>query len=61
MSVRRRYALIFVFGILALCLLAGLAYNLPPIHDAAGAGGGCSQVCIPRLVIRNSREIINLK
>ena len=33
MGVRRRYAAIFIFGILGLCLLAGLAYNLPPIHE----------------------------
>ena len=30
---RRRTVSIFVFGILVLCLLAGFAYNLPPIHD----------------------------
>ena len=33
MGVRRRVAAIFIFGILGLCLLAGFAYNLPPIHD----------------------------
>ncbi|HEU0296631.1 MAG TPA: C39 family peptidase [Anaerolineales bacterium] len=29
----RRYILVFVFGSAALCLLAGLIYNLPPVHD----------------------------
>ena len=33
MGMRRRYAAIFLFGILGLCLLAGFAYNLPLIHD----------------------------
>lgn len=30
---RRRYAGIFVLGILGLCLLAGVAYSLPPVHE----------------------------
>jgi hypothetical protein len=30
---RRRYVLTFISGSIALCLLAGLFYNLPPIHD----------------------------
>jgi len=30
---RRRYAAIFIVGLVVLCLLAGLAYNLPPIHE----------------------------
>ena len=30
---RKRYILFFIFGVIGLCLLAGLAYNLPPIHD----------------------------
>lgn len=30
---RRRYITIFVLGIASLCVLTGLAYNLPPIHD----------------------------
>ena len=30
---RRRYAAFFILGMVALCLLAGLAYNLPPIHE----------------------------
>ena len=30
---QRRYIIIFISGIVGLCLLAGLAYNLPPIHD----------------------------
>ncbi|HSK87528.1 MAG TPA: C39 family peptidase [Anaerolineales bacterium] len=30
---RRQYILIFISGILALCLLAGVVYNLPPIHE----------------------------
>src|SRR5574341_1397342 len=30
---RRRYILVFSAGSAALCLLAGLMYNLPPIHD----------------------------
>jgi len=30
---RRRYILLFVSGIVVLCLLVGFAYNLPPIHD----------------------------
>src|SRR5574339_790282 len=30
---RRQYTVILVSGIVALCLLAGIAYNLPPIHD----------------------------
>jgi tetratricopeptide (TPR) repeat protein len=30
---RRRYILTFISGSVALCLLAGLFYNLPPIHD----------------------------
>ena len=30
---RRQYVAIFILGIAALCLLAGLAYNIPPLHD----------------------------
>lgn len=30
---RRRYVAIFILGIIAVCLLAGFAYNLPPLHD----------------------------
>lgn len=30
---RNRYLLLLISGIVALCLLAGLAYNLPPIHE----------------------------
>jgi hypothetical protein len=30
---RRQYVAIFILGISALCLLAGLAYNIPPLHD----------------------------
>jgi hypothetical protein len=29
----RRYIVIFTLGVVGLCLLAGIAYNLPPIHD----------------------------
>ncbi len=29
----RRYLIFSISGIVALCLLAVLAYNLPPIHD----------------------------
>lgn len=29
----KRYALILIFGMVSLCLLAVVAYNLPPIHD----------------------------
>jgi tetratricopeptide (TPR) repeat protein len=29
----RRYIIIFVLGVVGLCLLAAVAYNLPPIHD----------------------------
>lgn len=29
----KRYVIIFSAGIIALCLLVGFAYNLPPIHD----------------------------
>ena len=31
--VRRRYILIFLAGLVGLCLLAGLVYNLPPVHE----------------------------
>jgi len=31
--VRNRYIAIFILGIIGLCLLAGIAYYLPPIHD----------------------------
>ena len=31
--VRRRYFAIFISGIVALSLLCGLVYNLPPVHD----------------------------
>ncbi|HEX2996683.1 MAG TPA: hypothetical protein VHP14_17795, partial [Anaerolineales bacterium] len=30
---RKRIFLLSLFGILGLCLLAGIAYNLPPIHE----------------------------
>jgi tetratricopeptide (TPR) repeat protein len=30
---RRRYIVTFVVGLVAICLLAGIAYNLPPVHD----------------------------
>jgi hypothetical protein len=30
---RRQHILIFISGIAGLCLLAGIAYNLPPIHE----------------------------
>ena len=30
---RRRYIAIFILGTAALCLLASLAYRLPPLHD----------------------------
>jgi hypothetical protein len=30
---RNRYILIFISGTVILCLLAGIVYNLPPIHD----------------------------
>ena len=30
---RNRYIAIFILGIIGLCLLAGVAYYLPPIHD----------------------------
>lgn len=30
---RKRYLLLSIAGLVGLCLLAGLAYNLPPIHD----------------------------
>lgn len=30
---RRQHILIFISGIVGLCLLAGIAYNLPPIHE----------------------------
>jgi len=30
---RRQYIVIFISGILALCLLAGVVYNLPPVHE----------------------------
>src|SRR5215207_8824958 len=33
---RRRYLLLSLAGISALCLLSVLAYNLPPIHDRLG-------------------------
>jgi hypothetical protein len=29
----KRYIVIFTLGTVGLCLLAGIAYNLPPIHD----------------------------
>lgn len=29
----KQYVAIFIVGIVTLCLLAGVAYNLPPIHD----------------------------
>lgn len=29
----KRYIIIFVLGVIGLCLLAGIAYNLPSIHD----------------------------
>jgi len=31
--VRKRYLLISIASLIGLCLLAGIAYNLPPIHD----------------------------
>jgi hypothetical protein len=30
---RRRYAGLFILATLGLCLLAAVAYNLPPVHD----------------------------
>jgi len=30
---KKRYVIGFIFAIVALCLLTGLAYNLPPVHD----------------------------
>jgi tetratricopeptide (TPR) repeat protein len=32
----RRYILIIISGIVALCLLAGIVYNLPPVHERLG-------------------------
>ena len=31
--VRRRHILIFLAGLVGLCLLAGLVYYLPPVHE----------------------------
>ncbi|HJR80508.1 MAG TPA: hypothetical protein VJ821_10575, partial [Anaerolineales bacterium] len=33
---RRRYLIISLLGIIALCMLAVLVYNLPPIQDRLG-------------------------
>ncbi|HSA99131.1 MAG TPA: C39 family peptidase, partial [Anaerolineales bacterium] len=32
-QMRKRHILMFISGIVALCLCSGIAYNLPPIHD----------------------------
>src|SRR5512138_3892259 len=29
----KRYAVIFILAVVSLCLLTGIAYNLPPIHE----------------------------
>jgi hypothetical protein len=46
--VRRRYVVLLVLGLVALCLLAGLAYNLPPIHDRLAWRVGNLRVAIKR-------------
>jgi hypothetical protein len=49
MGSRRRYAVIFTVGFLALCLLAGVAYNLPPVHDRLAWLIACRTKTLPCL------------